>query len=42
MEDAVKITVFDAVSEIQKNGEVYFKLMNINLCCGLRVGVLDV
>ena len=28
--------------EFRKNGEVYFELMNVNLCCGFCVGVLDV
>ena len=27
-EDAVKISIFDAISEIRKNGDVYFELRN--------------
>ena len=28
--------------KFRKNGEVCFELMNVNLCCGFFVGVLDV
>ena len=41
-EDAVEISVFYTVSEIEEKWGKYFELMNVNLCCGLRVGVLDV
>ena len=38
----MEISVLDAVNKIQNVNEVYFELMNINMCGGLRVKVLDV
>ena len=41
MENSVEISVVAAVQKHKNMVQYFFELKNIELCCGLRVGVLD-